>query len=251
MPVEKRRAHAVLQRADLAVPDGAHGVGVHARVAGVVVQRGDREHGPRDPGEFGAQVLAVELDGVADGDVRGGFVGHLDEFGGAVLIGDHRADLGRLLRNADVAAGEAVARKCVSCHVFEEGGANMTGPVMWDVVGRMAGSVDGFNYSNAMQEYDQPWLFENLNAYLENPRGYMPGTAMSFAGLRREDERINMIAYLQSLSNDPVPFPEPLPEDAPEDAGGDESDAAEDAEMAPEMVTPSEDEASGDTDPAE
>ncbi|PWE18784.1 cytochrome c family protein [Marinicauda salina] len=167
-------------------------------------------------------------------------------------------DLGALLASADVSAGERVARRCAACHTFEEGGANGTGPNLWDVVGRAVAGMDGFNYSNAMQEYAEggtEWMFRNLYDYLENPRGYVPGTAMSFAGLRQQEDRINMIAYLHSLSNDPEPLPEPLPEEEPAEAAeaegeaesetADAGEAMEDATEAAEAAA-AEDEAVGE-----
>ena len=81
------------------------------------------------------------------------------------------------------------------------------------MVGRQAGSVNGFNYSSAMADYDNPWLYQNLNEYLQNPRGYIQGTAMSFAGIRDDEDRVNLIAYLASISPDAPDFPEPLPEE--------------------------------------
>ncbi|MBA4802197.1 MAG: cytochrome c family protein [Euryhalocaulis sp.] len=122
-------------------------------------------------------------------------------------------DLGAMLRNADLSAGESQSRKCVSCHTFEAGGGALTGPNLHGVVGRQAGSVSGFNYSSAMADYDNPWLYQNLNEYLQNPRGYIQGTAMSFAGIRDDEDRVNLIAYLASISPDAPEFPEPLPEE--------------------------------------
>lgn len=155
-------------------------------------------------------------------------------------------DLGAMLRNADVSAGESQARKCVSCHTFEVGGGALTGPNLHGVVGREAGAVSGFNYSSAMNDYGQPWLYENLNAYLENPRGYIQGTAMSFAGIRDDEDRVDLIAYLASISPGSPDFPEPLPEE--ETAEGEtEGEAAEEGEAASGEDAASED---GDT-PAE
>jgi cytochrome c len=117
-----------------------------------------------------------------------------------------------LLANADVSAGERVSRRCASCHSFEQGGANMTGPYMYGVVGREVGVVDGYNYSNAMAEYAEggvEWGYDNLNAYLERPADYIEGTAMSFAGLRDPEDRANIIAYMRTLSENPLPLPEP------------------------------------------
>ncbi len=120
-------------------------------------------------------------------------------------------DFGALLAVADISAGEKVARKCVSCHTFDQGGNTMTGPNLYDIFGRVAGGVEGFSYSNAMVEYGKEWGFQNMYEYLESPRNYVPGTAMSFAGLRKQSDRINIVAYMRSLSDDPVPLPDPLP----------------------------------------
>jgi cytochrome c len=123
-------------------------------------------------------------------------------------------DFGLLLASADIGAGERVARRCAACHTFDEGGADGTGPHMWGVMGRVVASVAGFGYSNAMNDYGsdgKAWDYENMYNYLENPRSYVSGTAMSFAGLRNQDDRINIIAYMRSLSSDPIALPEPLP----------------------------------------
>ncbi|MEQ8405857.1 MAG: cytochrome c family protein [Oceanicaulis sp.] len=143
-------------------------------------------------------------------------------------------DFGVLLAGADVGAGERVARRCASCHTFEEGGADGTGPHLWDVMGRDVAEVSGFNYSQAMNEYAEggtEWGFQNMYDYLENPRGYVPGTAMSFAGLRQQEDRVNLIAYMRTLSNDPIAIPEPRESEAPADAEG-EVAAGESAEAA-------------------
>jgi len=138
-------------------------------------------------------------------------------------------DFGVLLAGADVGAGERVARRCASCHTFEEGGRDGTGPHLWDVMGRAVAEVSGFNYSQAMEEYAEggtEWGFQNMYDYLENPRGYVPGTAMSFAGLRDQQDRANIIAYMRTLSNDPLAIPEPA-EAAPAQGEGDAGDAGE------------------------
>lgn len=145
-------------------------------------------------------------------------------------------NLGLLLANADVAAGEQVARKCASCHTFEEGAGNLTGPHLFGVVGRMAGAVSDFNYSSAMAELNEPWSYENLNHFLENPRGWLPGTAMSFAGIRDDQERVNLIAYLASITPDAPDFPEPLPEEEPAAEGEGEDVAAAGGEAAPDSA---------------
>lgn len=139
------------------------------------------------------------------------------------------ADLGLLLASADVSAGERVARRCVSCHSFEEGGANGTGPALYGVMGRDVAELDGFSYSSAMEEYAEggtEWMYQNMYDYLENPRGYVPGTAMSFAGLRQQEDRINVIAYMRAQDDNPPPLPEPLNQGEETGSADAEGDAA-------------------------
>jgi len=142
-------------------------------------------------------------------------------------------DFGLLLAEASISAGERVARRCVACHTFNEGGSDGTGPHMWGVMGREVAAVSGFNYSSAMEAYAEGgvrWLYQNMYDYLENPRRYVPGTAMSFAGLRSQEDRINIIAYMRTLDSDPLELPDPLPEDGAvngADENGVESAAAE------------------------
>lgn len=141
-------------------------------------------------------------------------------------------DFGVLLASADISAGERVARRCASCHTFDSGMADGTGPHLYGVLGRDVAAVDGFNYSSAMQEYSETvdgWGYENMFNFLENPRRYMPGTAMSFAGLRDQEDRINLIAYMHEQGSSDMPFPEPLATPA-EEAPMAEGDVNEDAD---------------------
>ncbi|WP_425099702.1 c-type cytochrome [Tropicibacter sp. S64] len=99
-----------------------------------------------------------------------------------------------------VSAGEKVFKKCKACHQVGEGAQNRTGPQLNGVVGRDIGSVDGFNYSNTMAGMDGAWDSEALHAFLANPKGYVKGTKMSFAGLRKDDELDAVVEYLKSVS---------------------------------------------------
>lgn len=116
-----------------------------------------------------------------------------------------------LLAAADVTAGQAVAKKCLACHTFESAGANKVGPALWGVVGRQIASHEGFAYSSAMADHEttdgDTWTFENLDHYLANPKGYIPGNKMAFAGIRKPEERADLLAYLASLSDNPMPLP--------------------------------------------
>jgi len=146
--------------------------------------------------------------------------------------------LGTLLASADVAAGQASVRKCSSCHNFGEGEANKTGPGLYDVVDRLIGSHEGFAYSAAMEEHKAKgdlWSYENLDAFLTSPKTFSPGTKMSFSGVKDPAERANILAYLQTLSPTPVPFPAaetvpaavPAEGAAPAEAGPTDGDAVE------------------------
>jgi cytochrome c len=107
-------------------------------------------------------------------------------------------DFATLYAAADPAAGERLWRQCASCHALEPG-RNGTGPSLYGVVGRDKGAVEGFRYSAAMASAEGTWEPENISAFIENPRGYMPGTAMSYAGMRRAEDRANLIAYLATF----------------------------------------------------
>jgi cytochrome c len=113
-----------------------------------------------------------------------------------------------LLASASVEEGEGIVKKCAACHSFEKGGANKVGPNLWGVVGANVAAHDGYSYSDAlMGAPDETWTYEALNHFLADPKGYAPGTKMSFAGLKKVDERAAVIAYLRSLADSPLPLP--------------------------------------------
>ncbi len=109
---------------------------------------------------------------------------------------------GMALAGGDAAKGEKVFRKCQACHMVGEGAENRVGPVLTGIVGREIASVEDFDYSDALKELaaaDGTWTPEELAAFLEKPRDFAKGTKMSFPGLRKEDERADVIAYLASF----------------------------------------------------
>jgi cytochrome c len=112
-----------------------------------------------------------------------------------------------LLAKASVEKGQAAAKQCQACHTFEKGGPNRVGPNLWNIVNRAPASESGFNYSAAMKSKSGNWSFDELNKFLTNPRGYIPGTAMTFAGLSRAEQRADLIDYLHTLADNPVPLP--------------------------------------------
>ena len=101
----------------------------------------------------------------------------------------------------DAAAGEKVFKKCMACHAVGDGAKNKVGPVLNGVVGRAAGTAEGFNYSQPMKDAGAGglvWTEENIGKYLENPKELVKGNKMAFAGLKKEDERANVIAFLKT-----------------------------------------------------
>lgn len=105
-----------------------------------------------------------------------------------------------LMAAADVAKGAKVFKKCSACHKLEDG-ANATGPHLYGVVNRAKAAVDGFGYSGALAGMDGDWTAENLDGFLAKPGAYAPGTTMSFSGLKKQKDRVNLIAYLDSLDD--------------------------------------------------
>ncbi|POR53377.1 c-type cytochrome [Bosea psychrotolerans] len=112
------------------------------------------------------------------------------------------------LAKADPAKGEKAVGACKACHSFDKGGPNKVGPHLYDVYARPKGSVEGFGYSAAMKgRAGEKWEAEQLDGFLKNPKAYMPGTIMAFAGLSKPDTRADVIAYLDTLSDSPKALP--------------------------------------------
>jgi cytochrome c len=118
------------------------------------------------------------------------------------------APIAPLLAKADVAAGEAYAKKtCGICHTFDEGGKAIIGPNLYGIVGAPHGHAQGFDYSAALKGKPGPWTYDELNQWLLKPSAYAPGTRMGFAGITNDQERANVIDYLHTLSHNPEPLP--------------------------------------------
>ncbi len=104
---------------------------------------------------------------------------------------------GAALAAGDAAAGEKVFKKCKTCHTFDPGKRKI-GPHLKGVIGRKAGAVEGYKYSKAMAGSDIIWDAANLDEFLKKPKAFMKGTKMSFSGLKKEDQRANVIAYIDA-----------------------------------------------------
>jgi cytochrome c len=142
--------------------------------------------------------------------------GFIIEVAEAAAGGEKPADagpvvsIGTLLASADATKGAATAKVCMACHNFDKGGPNKVGPNLWDVVERPVASHEGYEYSAGFKSHSsEKWSYDNLNAFILNPKQHMQGTKMGFAGLKKDADRANVIAYLASLSDAPKPFPAP------------------------------------------
>lgn len=124
-----------------------------------------------------------------------------------------------LLASADIDNGIKAFKKCAACHTVEEGGANKVGPNLWNIVNRTVATAPDFGYSTAMTEYADgganSWTYAHLNGFLAAPKKFIKGTAMGFAGLKKTQDRADIIAYLRTLSASPAPLPA---DEAPEAA---------------------------------
>ena len=118
-------------------------------------------------------------------------------------------DWGTVLPKADAAHGKEISSRCEQCHDLSKGGPNKIGPNLWGVVGRPRASHPGFDYSSAMSANHDPWTYDKLFAFLKQPQADVPGTKMSFAGLRSSQDRIDLLSWLRTQSDSPLPIPAP------------------------------------------
>jgi cytochrome c len=146
---------------------------------------------PAKPAKPGFEVAATEATGGAES--------------GAAKEPDEPIE--KLLASATVDKGANSAKKCAACHTFGKGEPNRVGPNLYGVVGRPKATEGGFDYSPALKGKGGNWTVDDLSAFLANPRGYAPGTKMSFAGLPRGSERADVIAFLNSKSDNPAALP--------------------------------------------
>ena len=132
-----------------------------------------------------------------------------------------------LLASASADSGAKIGKRCVACHTFDKDGPNRTGPNLWGIVGAPVAQKDGFSYSGALKDAASSgkiWGFEELDKYIENPKGYIPGNSMNFAGLKKPEQRAALLLYLRAQADAPAALPEapaPATEEAPaeENAG--------------------------------
>jgi cytochrome c len=162
-------------------------VGLHIVVTGYMK--------PHKAEKAGMEVAVVETHGPAEAPVA-----------------EVAPDWGTVLPTADVAAGEKIHSRCLQCHDFASGGPDKIGPNLYGIVGAHHAHRPAFTYSAAMKAMaDKTWGYDELDAFLKNPKGAIPGTKMAFAGLGKVADRVNLIAYLRTLSDSPAAIPAPKP----------------------------------------
>jgi cytochrome c len=131
--------------------------------------------------------------------------------GAAAPVEEAIPDWGTVLAKADVAAGKATSAKCEACHDTSSAKTIKIGPPLFGVVDRPRASIAGFAYSGELKGHPANWTYDELFKFLKSPGAYLPGTKMSFAGLSKVDDRINLIAFLRSNADAPAAIPAPKP----------------------------------------
>ena len=127
-------------------------------------------------------------------------------------VAEAKPDWGTVIPVADVAAGEKVHTRCQQCHDFAKGGPNKIGPNLYGIVGAAHAHKEDYAYSPALKAMAaQTWGYDELDAFLKNPKVAVAGTKMAFAGLSKQQDRVNIIAYLRTLSDAPMAVPAPAP----------------------------------------
>lgn len=146
-----------------------------------------------------------------------------------------------LLATASVEQGQKLGKACAACHAFDKGGANKVGPGLWGVVNAEKAHHAGFSYSSALSDKGGKWTYADLNHFLWKPKDFVPGTKMTFAGLKKAEERAAVIAWLRTLADSPAPLPgaaeiaaeSPSPAAAPETPQNSSTPATPTAPAAP------------------
>jgi cytochrome c len=160
-------------------------------------------YGPHKPEKPGFEIAVAEA---PEGEASTG--------GGAATV----EPIAVRLASADPAKGEASAKKCLACHTFGQGEPAKVGPNLYNIVGGPMAHQAGFAYSDAILQKKADgatWTFENLDHFLASPKAFIPGTKMTFIGVKKGDERADVIDYLRTLSPNPVPLPAPTADATP------------------------------------
>ena len=158
------------------------------------------------PEQMGYPIEGVEVEGEGEGEAE--------------------QPIAAFMAAADPRLGEQVFKKCTACHTINKGGASGTGPNLWGTMGAPIAHVAGFNYSPALKEKGGTWTWEAMDAWIKSPRSFATGTKMTFAGIGKIEDRANLLAYMNTQSDSPLPLPAP-----PAAAGNPAQAAAEEADL--------------------
>ena len=170
--------------------------GIVAMVSGIVAEK--LYHGGGHGGEQPKRGYTIP--GAETADAGAG--------GAATAEAAKPVEIGPLLAQSDVKAGEALSKKCTACHTFDKGGKNGVGPNQWGLVGSHFAHAEGYAYSSALSGMkDKKWGFQELSDFLANPKAFAPGNKMAFAGMKKPEDRANLIAWINQQSDSPVPLP--------------------------------------------
>lgn len=184
--------------------------------------------------ELTKSLYAAEVPAESGYVVAGVEAGGATEAGGGTEAEAPLPDFGTVLAAADVAAGEKIASKCAQCHTWTKGGENKIGPNLYGILGSNHAHLgDGFAYSEAMKaKSGEVWDYAAVYKFLEAPGKAVPKTKMAFAGLKKSEDRIALIAYMRTWADSPLPLPAPMPAGAAP-AEGAPAEGAAPAEPAP------------------
>ena len=112
-----------------------------------------------------------------------------------------------MLINASLESGQKLFKKCGTCHNYEKGSANKVGPNLWNIINRPKAGIEGFAYSKALAGLGGEWSYEEIAEFLYKPKKYVKGTKMNFIGLKKTQDRANLVLFLREQSDNPIPLP--------------------------------------------
>ncbi|VAW17991.1 hypothetical protein MNBD_ALPHA11-1160, partial [hydrothermal vent metagenome] len=160
---------------------------------------------------MGVGFIADALYAPIEGDGPGYTLPEADDGSAAVAEVEVAAvPLAELLAASSASNGSRLIRSCAACHSVDPGGPNKSGPPLYEIVGAAIGGNATFAYSEVLSQMNQDggtWTYAALNSFIESPKGFAEGTKMTYPGMRKEQDRADLLAYLQSLSENPVDFP--------------------------------------------
>jgi cytochrome c len=159
-------------------------------------------------GTLGVNILSGELFKAEKPEKPGFAVAVAEAPAAAGAAKEVKKTVAEVMASASAEKGASVFKQCATCHTIDKGGANKVGPNLYGVVTRAVASHEGFNYSAGIKaKASEKWTFEALNEFIINPKGYVSGTAMSFAGLKKDSDRGDLLAYLREQSDNKAELP--------------------------------------------